>query len=64
MTSASYTGGMQNRMTVLMVAAECRGVAKVGGLADVVFDLSSRLAASGHEVLVVLPYYADLPLAK
>ena len=55
---------MQNRMTVLMVAAECRGVAKVGGLADVVFDLSSRLAASGHEVLVVLPYYTDLPLAK
>ena len=51
-------------MTVLMAAAECRGVAKVGGLADVVFDLSSRLAASGHEVLVVLPYYTDLPLAK
>jgi len=47
-----------------MAAAECRGVAKVGGLADVVFDLSVRLSALGHQVLVVLPLYADLPLAR
>jgi len=46
-----------------MAAAECRGVAKVGGLADVVFDLSMRLVAQGHRVLVVLPLYADLPIA-
>jgi starch synthase len=47
-------------LTILMGAAECRGVAKVGGLADVVFDLSVRLNARGHRALVVLPLYADL----
>lgn len=47
---------------ILVAAAECRGVAKVGGLADVVFDLSKELSAAGHQVLVVLPLYADLPL--
>jgi len=51
---------MKKKMTLLMAAAECRGVAKVGGLADVVFDLSSRLVREGHKVLVILPYYADL----
>lgn len=49
-------------MTVLMAAAECRGLAKVGGLADVVFDLSCELIAAGHRVFVVLPRYADLSL--
>ena len=53
---------MNPHLTVLMAAAECRGVAKVGGLADVVFDLSIRLAAQ-HDVLVVLPLYASLPPA-
>ena len=64
MTESFYTRGMNKKMTLLMAAAECRGVAKVGGLADVVFDLSVRLAEKGHEVFVLLPYYADLPLAK
>jgi len=54
---------MRKNMTVLMAAAECRGVAKVGGLADVVFDLSSELITAGHRVFVLLPRYADLPLA-
>lgn len=54
---------MMKKMTIVMGAAECRGVAKVGGLADVVFDLSIRLAAQGHRVLVVLPLYSDVPLA-
>ncbi len=63
MTGAFYTRKMNSKTTLLMAAAECRGVAKVGGLADVVFDLSTRLAAGQNEVLVVLPYYADLPLA-
>lgn len=52
------------KMTILMGAAECRGVAKVGGLADVVFDLSTRLVSLGHRVLVVLPLYGDLPHAR
>ena len=52
------------KLTVLMGAAECRGIAKVGGLADVVFDLSVRLKARGHRTLVVLPRYADVPLVQ
>jgi len=50
---------MKKNLTILMASAECRGVAKVGGLADVVFDLSSRLRSRGHRVLVVLPLYGD-----
>lgn len=45
------------KLSVLMVAAECRGIAKVGGLADVVFDLSQALRLAGHEVHVIIPCY-------
>jgi len=55
---------MPEKLHILMAAAECRGVAKVGGLADVVFDLSAKLTAEGHRVTVVLPLYADTVLAK
>jgi len=51
---------MKKKPTILMAAAECRGVAKVGGLADVVFDLSAQLVSAGHRVLVLLPLYAEL----
>ena len=49
---------------ILMASAECRGVAKVGGLADVAFDLSSGLVAEGHQVMVLLPLYGDLPHSR
>ncbi len=42
---------------VLMVAAECRGLAKVGGLADVVRDLSKALETLKIPVSVVMPCY-------
>lgn len=42
---------------VLMVAAECRGLAKVGGLGDVVSDLSKALKGLGISVSVVMPCY-------
>jgi starch synthase len=59
-----YTDGMPEKLPILMAAAECRGVAKVGGLADVVFDLSARLQAEGHQVTVLLPLYSETSLAK
>lgn len=53
---------MKKKLTILMAAAECRGVAKVGGLADVVFDLSTELTGAGHRVLVLLPLFSDTKL--
>jgi starch synthase len=44
-------------MYIVMVASECAPVAKVGGLADVVFGLSRELEIRGHAVEIVLPKY-------
>lgn len=40
-----------------MVASECAPVAKVGGLADVVFGLSRELEIRGNSVEIILPKY-------
>jgi len=40
-----------------MVASECAPVAKVGGLADVVFGLSRELEIRGNAVEIILPKY-------
>lgn len=47
-------------MHITMVASELAPVAKVGGLADVVFGLSRELQVRGHHVEVVLPKYDRL----
>jgi len=47
-----------------MAAAECRGYCKVGGLADVVYDLSRELVKTGQTVHVVLPLYSEVPRPK
>ncbi len=44
-------------MYIVMVASECAPVAKVGGLADVVFGLSRELEIRGHSVEIMLPKY-------
>ncbi|HAM52720.1 MAG TPA: glycogen synthase GlgA [Nitrospiraceae bacterium] len=44
-------------MFVVMIASECAPVAKVGGLADVVFGLSRELEIRGHVVEIILPKY-------
>ncbi|MDQ1346326.1 MAG: starch synthase, partial [Pseudomonadota bacterium] len=44
-------------MYVVMIASECAPVAKVGGLADVVFGLSRELEIRGHAVEIILPKY-------
>jgi starch synthase len=45
---------------VLMVSAECRGLAKVGGLGDVVHDLSKALTELGTPVSIVMPCYDQI----
>ena len=44
-------------MFIAMIASECAPVAKVGGLADVVYGLSRELLIRGHTVEIVLPKY-------
>ncbi len=43
--------------SILIVAAECKGLAKVGGLADVVHDLTAELRRQGQKVRLLLPGY-------
>ncbi len=47
---------------VMIVAAECKGLAKVGGLADVVHDLSVELVKQGVRVTLLLPGYEQIPV--
>ena len=44
-------------MFIVEVASECAPVAKVGGLADVVFGLSRELEIRGNSVEIILPKY-------
>lgn len=44
-------------MYIVMIASECSPVAKVGGLADVVFGLSRELELRGNSVELILPKY-------
>ena len=44
-------------MYIIQIASECAPVAKVGGLADVVFGLTRELEIRGHAVEIILPKY-------
>src|ERR1700726_1807723 len=48
-------------MKILFVASEGLPFSKTGGLADVIEALPGSLAATGHEVCVLLPRYRDTP---
>ncbi len=45
------------KMYIVQIASELAPVAKVGGLADVVFGLSRELEIRGNEVEIILPKY-------
>lgn len=47
-------------MFITMIASECAPVAKVGGLADVVFGLSRELEVRGNDVEIILPKYDSM----
>jgi starch synthase len=49
-------------LKILMAASEAIPYAKTGGLADIVGSLPEALRRLGHEVAVVLPRYASIPL--
>ena len=48
-----------DKPTLLLIASECGGIARKGGLGDVIRDLSRSLHASGVRVGVVLPGYQE-----
>lgn len=47
-------------MFIVHITSECAPVAKVGGLADVVYGLSRELEIRGHAVEIILPKYDGL----
>jgi starch synthase len=47
-------------MRILQLASEAVPFAKTGGLGDVVGSLARHLAAAGHEVDLILPYYRSI----
>src|SRR5947199_1641931 len=49
---------------VLFAASEVVGFAKTGGLADVAGSLPRALAARGHDVSVVMPFYRTVRLGS
>lgn len=49
---------------ILMVSSELFPLAKAGGLADAVADISTALVARGHDVRVVLPRYYFIDRAE
>lgn len=51
-------------MFIVQVATECAPVAKVGGLADVVYGLSRELEIRGNAVEIILPKYANMRYDK
>ena len=51
-------------MRVLIVAAEVAPFAKTGGLADVAAALTRALAAQGHDVKLLMPFYGSLARGK
>jgi starch synthase len=53
----------QKPLKILFVTAECAPFAKTGGLADVCGTLPKALAALGHEVRIVIPYYKGVRVA-
>ncbi len=47
-------------LSIIQITPELAPVAKVGGLADVVFGLSRELAIRGNQVEIILPKYDNL----
>jgi alpha-amylase/alpha-mannosidase (GH57 family) len=52
-------GGVDSRLRVLIVAAECAPLATAGDLAGVVAATAADAAELGHEVVVVIPHHRE-----
>lgn len=55
---------MQKKLNILFAASEVAGFAKTGGLADVAAALPKALKKLGHDIIVVMPRYYKIDLAK
>jgi starch synthase len=55
---------MDGSMKVLVASSEMTPLARTGGLADAVAELSAELVRLGHDVSVVLPYYRTIREGK
>ncbi|MBN1296317.1 glycogen synthase GlgA [bacterium] len=51
---------MEQVLRIVFIASECVPFAKTGGLADVVGALPRVLRDRGHEVIVIIPKYAEI----
>ena len=47
-------------MKILVASSELAPLARTGGLADAVAELTAELSRLGHEVSVVIPYYRSI----
>ena len=50
-------------LKIFLACSELAPLAKTGGLADVSAALSSYFDAAGHDLRVLMPYYASLQTA-
>ena len=51
-------------MKILVASSELTPLARTGGLADAVAELTAELSRLGHEVSVVIPYYRSIREGK
>ena len=52
------------KLSICAIASEVVPLAKSGGLADVASALSRQLTASGHDVRLFVPFYAQIARAN
>ena len=51
---------LRSGMKILVASSELTPLARTGGLADAVAELTAELSRLGHEVSVVIPYYRSI----
>ena len=51
---------LRSGMKILVASSELTPLARTGGLADAVAELTAELFRLGHEVSVVIPYYRSI----
>src|SRR4029453_539240 len=55
---------LRSGMKILVASSELTPLARTGGLADAVAELTTELSRLGHEVRVVIPYYRSIREGK
>jgi starch synthase len=47
-------------MNIIEISSECSGLAQRGGLGGVLWGISDAFHRSGHQVTIIMPYYAEI----